>query len=112
MGLPCCWSSDLLRDADLLVTGEGRLDRQTGMGKAPMGAARLAKRFGKPVLAFAGSVSEDAGACNAAGIDAFFPILRRVTTLEEAMDPINARQNLADTAEQVFRLWRLRTQAL
>ena len=104
--------ADLLRDADLLVTGEGRLDRQTGMGKAPIGAARLAKRFGKPVLAFAGSLGEGAAACNAAGIDAFFPILRRVTTLEEAMDPINARQNLADTAEQVFRLWRLRTRAL
>ena len=100
--------SELLRDADLLVTGEGRLDRQTVMGKAPIGAARLAKSLGKPVLAFAGSVSEDAAACNAAGIDAYFPILRRVQTLEEAMDPARAGQNLAESAEQVFRLWKLR----
>ena len=45
-------------------------------------------------------------ACNEAGIDAFFPILRRVTTLEEAMKPENARENLLETSEQVFRLVR------
>lgn len=94
-----------LRDADLVVTGEGRLDGQTAMGKAPVGVARLAKRYGKPVIAFAGSVTPDAAACNGAGIDAFFPILRGICTLEEAMDPGNARHNLADAAEQAFRLW-------
>lgn len=94
-----------LRDADLVVTGEGRLDGQTAMGKAPVGVARLAKRYGKPVIAFAGSVTPDAAACNGAGIDAFFPILRGICTLEEAMDPDNARHNLADAAEQAFRLW-------
>lgn len=95
-----------LRDADLVVTGEGRLDGQTAMGKAPVGVARLAKRYGKPVIAFAGSVTPDAAACNGAGIDAFFPILRGICTLEEAMDPGNARHNLADAAEQAFRLWK------
>lgn len=94
-----------LRDADLVVTGEGRLDGQTAMGKAPVGVARLAKRYGKPVIAFAGSVTPDAAACNGAGIDAFFPVLRGICTLEEAMDPGNARHNLADAAEQAFRLW-------
>lgn len=95
-----------VRQADLVVTGEGRLDGQTAMGKAPVGVARLARQYGKPVIAFAGSVTPDAIACNGAGIDAFFPILRGVCTLEEAMDPDNARRNLADTAEQVFRLWK------
>ena len=57
------------------------------MGKAPVGVAGLAKQFGKPVLAFAGCVTEDAVACNQKGIDAFFPILRTVTTLSEAMEP-------------------------
>lgn len=90
--------------ADVVVTGEGRLDGQTGMGKAPVGVAALAKKYGKTVIAFAGCVTPDARACNACGIDAFFPILRAPCTLAEAMDKQNASENLADTAEQVFRL--------
>ena len=77
------------------------------MGKAPAGVAGLAKRFGKPVIAFCGAVRDGAEACHAAGIDAYFPILRRVGTLEEAMQPETAGKSLADTAEQVFRLLRL-----
>lgn len=96
-----------IRMADVVITGEGRLDAQTAMGKAPVGLARLAKRYEKPVIAFAGSVTPEASACNRAGIDAFFPILRRVTSLAEAMDRENAASNLADAAEQVFRLWNL-----
>ena len=95
---------DYVKEADLVITGEGRLDGQTAMGKAPVGVAELAKKYGKPVIAFAGSVTKDARACNEKGIDAFFPILRGVTTLDEAMEPQNARANMADTAEQVFRL--------
>lgn len=97
--------ADYVKDADLVVTGEGCLDGQTAMGKAPVGVARLAKEYGKPVIAFAGSVTPDAAACNRAGIDAFFPILRGICTLEEAMQPDNARRNLTDAAEQAFRLW-------
>jgi len=93
-----------VRDANIVITGEGRMDVQTAMGKAPVGVARLAKRFGAKVIAFAGSVTEDAGACNAAGIDAFFPIIRGVETLEEAMDTEHARKNMTLCAEQVFRL--------
>lgn len=92
-----------LKDADVVITGEGRLDAQTAMGKVPVGVARLAKRYGIKVLAFAGSVTRDAGECNSAGIDAFFPIVRGVTTLEEAMDPENAKENMALCVEQVFR---------
>ena len=97
---------DYVRDADFVVTGEGRLDEQTGMGKAPSGVAKIAKRHGKPVIAFSGSVTEDATACNAKGIDAFFPILRTVVTLQEAMGHDNAAHNMANTVEQVFRLIR------
>ena len=97
---------EYVRDADLVVTGEGRLDGQTVMGKAPIGAAKIAKKYGKPVIAFAGSAAPDAAKCNGQGIDAFFPILRSAVSLQEAMDPLNARKNLADTAEQVFRLIR------
>lgn len=94
-----------LKDADIVVTGEGRLDHQTAMGKAPVGVAKLAKKYGARVLAFAGGVTKDARACNEAGIDAFFPIVRGITTLEEAMKPENARQNMIDSVEQVFRLF-------
>ena len=80
-----------------------RMDGQTAMGKAPVGVAALAKKYGKPVLAFAGAVERDARKCNEHGIDAFFPILRGVVTLEEAMKNENAKRNLADTAEQVYR---------
>ena len=97
---------EYIKDADLVVTGEGRLDRQTAMGKAPIGVAKLAKKYGKTVIAFAGSVELDARECNEHGIDAFFPVLRGITTLEEAMKNENAKRNLADTAEQVYRLWR------
>ena len=93
-----------IAEADIVVTGEGRLDAQTAMGKAPVGVARLAKRHGARVIAFAGSVTPDARACNDAGIDAFFPILRSILTLEQAMEPNEARRNLTDTTEQVFRL--------
>ena len=92
--------------ADLVVTGEGRLDAQTAMGKAPAGVAALARKYGKPVIALAGCVSEEAGVCNEAGIDAFFPVLHRVGSLEEAMEPQAARRNVEETAEQVFRLVR------
>ena len=96
-----------ISEADLVVTGEGCLDGQTVQGKAPAGVAQLAKKHRKPVIAFSGIVTKDAVACNQAGIDAFFPVLRRVVTLDEAMRPENARENLLETSEQVFRLIRM-----
>ncbi len=90
--------------ADIVVTGEGRLDSQTVMGKAPIGVARLAKKYGKKVVAFSGCVTRDAEVCNLHGIDAFFPILREITTLEAALDTETAYTNLQKTAYQVFRL--------
>lgn len=95
---------EALSGADVVVTGEGRLDFQTAMGKAPVGVARLAKKYNAKVIAFAGSVTKEATACNKEGIDAFFPILRSVCTLAEAMDPVAARNNMTATVEQVFRL--------
>lgn len=96
-----------LIDADVVVTGEGQMDFQTAMGKVPVGVARLAKKHGCKVVAFAGSVTADAGKCNEEGIDAFFPIVRGITTLDEAMKPENAKKNMTLCAEQVFRLLNL-----
>lgn len=93
-----------LQSADIVITGEGRMDGQTAMGKAPAGVAKLAKKYDIPVIAFAGSVTKEAALCHENGIDAYFPILRSIVTLEEAMEPETAKANMADTAEQVFRL--------
>lgn len=93
-----------MEQADIVITGEGRLDFQTAMGKAPIGVARLAKKHNLPVIAFAGSVTKEATECNKNGIDAYFPILRGICTLEDAMKTENAKANMADTVEQVFRL--------
>lgn len=95
---------EYIKTADIVVTGEGRLDSQTVMGKAPIGVAGLAKKYGKKVIAFAGCVSEDAEICNEHGIDAYFPILRKVGTLEEALNAENAYDNLKAAVYQVFRL--------
>ncbi|MDQ9815980.1 glycerate kinase, partial [Acinetobacter pittii] len=78
---------EAIKDADFVITGEGRLDSQTAMGKAPAGVASLAKKYHKPVIAFSGSAAKDAVLCNKNGIDAFFPIIRGVCSLEEAMNP-------------------------
>ena len=97
---------DAVAAADIVITGEGRLDRQTAMGKAPAGVAALAKKHGKKAIAFSGCLGEGASACNTCGIDAFFPILPACMTVAEAMEPARAHRHLADTAEQVFRLIR------
>lgn len=93
-----------IKDADIVITGEGCLDAQTAMGKAPIGVTKLAKKYGKLVLGFSGAVTKGATACNEAGIDAYFPIVQSAVSLEEAMKKKNAQENLTDTVEQVFRL--------
>lgn len=98
--------SQAVQEADLVITGEGCLDAQTAMGKAPAGIAQLARRYGKPVIAFSGAAGEGAEACHAAGVDAYFPILQRISTLKAALDPAQASRNMTETAEQVFRLIR------
>lgn len=91
-------------DADYVITGEGRLDFQTAMGKAPIGVARLAKKHGKKVIAFAGGTTEDAVKCNEEGIDAYFGVLQLPMSVEMAMEYETARKNLISSATQVFRL--------
>lgn len=93
-------------DADIVVTGEGRLDAQTSLGKVPCGVAALARKHGKPVIAFAGCVDGDAAVCEACGFNACFPILRDVSSRAEAMRPERARANLSAAVEQAFRLIR------
>jgi glycerate kinase len=93
-------------DADFVITGEGRLDFQTAMGKAPIGVAKLAKKHGKKVIAFAGGTTKDAVKCNEEGIDAYFSILQLPMLVEEAMKHDTAGYNMVTAAAQVFRLIR------
>lgn len=96
-----------LSEADIVVTGEGRFDGQTAMGKAPVGIAKRAKEKGCMVLVFAGSI-EPQGVRKVQDemqlIDGAFPILPGVMTLEEAMQKTVAYENMSYTAEQVFRV--------
>lgn len=91
-----------VQQADIVVTGEGCLDGQTAMGKAPAVLAALAKKYGKPVLAFGGAVGRGAELLREKGIDACFSIQTRPCTLAEAMNSETAAENLSKTAEQVF----------
>ena len=97
---------EVIKDADLVVTGEGRLDNQTAMGKAPIGVAKLAKKYGAKVIAIAGCTTKDAVKCNEEGIDAYFSIVNSSMTLEEAMDKENATNNMISTSTQIFNLIR------
>lgn len=101
-----------VRRADLIITGEGRLDRQSAMGKLPCGVARYAKRYGKPVVALCGCAGDGAEACSGEGIDAYFPIPAGPCTPEEAMAEETAAKNLERTAGQVYRLFRAAARSL
>ena len=93
-----------IKGADYVITGEGCLDAQSVMGKAPIGVARIAKKYGVPVLAVAGSILPESCVCNENGIDAYFSILPRPMTLAEAMDKERAKKHMETTAKQLFRL--------
>lgn len=94
-----------IKEADIIITGEGKIDGQTSMGKAPLGVARLAKKHEKPVIALAGSIGEDeASSLHKAGITSYFSILNKPMSLDEAMNPHVALQNLNHQTQQIFRL--------
>ena len=73
-----------IHDCTLVVTGEGRLDSQSIHGKVPVGVANVAKKYHKPVIGIAGSLTSDVGVVHQYGIDAVFSVLNSIGTLEEA----------------------------
>lgn len=95
---------EYVKDAHIVITGEGRLDTQTAMGKAPNGVAKIAKKYNVPVIALGGSVLDDPTTSEGCFIDACFSIMKAPCTLKEAMDTNNASQNLTFTATQIFKL--------
>lgn len=82
-------------DADLVITGEGRIDSQTIHGKTPIGVARVAKKHNKPVIGIAGCLGADAAVVHAHGIDAVFSVLNRPCTVEEALRDATANVEMA-----------------
>lgn len=86
-------------DADLVVTGEGRIDSQTIHGKVPVGVAKIAKRYNKPVIGIAGSLTADVGVVHEHGLDAVFSVIYTICTLDEALK--NASENVRMTARNV-----------
>lgn len=93
-----------IEEADLVITGEGRIDGQSAMGKGPMYIAQIAKNYHKKAVALVGCVGDGADLCHEQGIDAYFPILQGPIALEDAMKPEIARKNMEATVIQVLRL--------
>lgn len=99
-----------VRDADLVITGEGNMDEQSAAGKAPVGVARRAKRYGKPVVAVVGGRADSLDAVYEQGIDLVLPICRKPMPLSQALDPQEATANLICAGEataQAYDLARL-----
>ena len=93
-----------INGSDYVITGEGRIDFQSAMGKTPSGVAKLAKKYGIPVIAIGGSVDDEIGNIYDCGITAAFSIIDSPMTLGEAMDTKNAQRLVEKTAEQILRL--------
>jgi len=91
-----------LKDADLVITGEGMIDSQTIYGKTPIGVARAAKKFGLPVIGIGGGISDDASVVYENGIDALMSTVSYPMSLETAIE--RARDDLAGAAERAIRL--------
>lgn len=96
-----------VRDVDLVITGEGNMDEQSAAGKAPVGVARRAKRYGKPVVAVVGGRADNLDAVYGQGIDLVLPICRKPMDLEQALDPQEATTNLICAGEAVARSYDL-----
>lgn len=97
--------ADAVQGADLVITGEGRIDSQTIHGKTPVGVARVAKRYDIPVIAIAGGMTPDYSVVHQHGLDAVFSVLNRIQTLPEALE--GARENVHVTARNVAAVWKM-----
>ena len=99
-----------VRDVDLVITGEGNMDEQSAAGKAPVGAARRAKRYGKPVVAVVGGRADSLDAVYGQGVDLVLPICRKPMPLDQALGVQEATTNLicaGEAAAQAYDLARL-----
>ena len=99
-----------VRDVDLVITGEGNMDEQSAAGKAPVGVARRAKRYGKPVVAVVGGRADNLDAVYGQGVDLVLPICRKPMSLDQALGVQEAKTNLicaGEAAAQAYDLGRI-----
>lgn len=92
-----------LKGADLVLTGEGKLDSQSLRGKVPVGVARRARQYGIPVVVLAGALEGNLRDLYCEGIASAFSVVPGICNLEQAIN--SARENVANTAENVARMW-------
>lgn len=92
-------------DADLVITGEGRIDSQTINGKVPVGVANVAKRYNVPVIGIAGSLTADVGVVHDHGIDAVFSVIYKICSLDDAL--ANAGENVRMAARNIAAVVRI-----
>lgn len=92
-----------VRDVDLVITGEGNMDEQSAAGKAPVGVARRAKRYGKPVVAVVGGRADNLDVVYEQGVNLVLPICRKPMPLDQALDPQEATTNLICAGEAAAR---------
>jgi len=93
---------------DLVITGEGRIDFQSVMGKAPMGVGLAAQKHNIPVIAIAGSLGDNYQALREFGIQSIYCVIDKPMSLEEAMDPTIAYNNVKNTVEEIFHTIKLK----
>lgn len=98
--------SQFVQDADLVITGEGKIDGQTIFGKTPIGVAKTAKRFGAPVVGIAGNIANDSDIVHDYGIDAVFSIVPGVVLLEDAF--AHAAEYVERTAANIAAVWKMK----
>lgn len=97
--------ADAVKNADLVITGEGRFDAQTLRGKTPFGVARIARQHGVPVIVIAGTLGEGYQQLYAHGIDAAFALASGPMTLEQAC--AEAPRLLRERACDISRVWQI-----
>ena len=97
--------ADALRGADLVITGEGRIDGQTRLGKVPFGVLQLARAQGVPVIALAGVLGAGAETLTDDGFTAIFPSIAALAPLADTL--AQGAANLERTAQQIAAVWQL-----
>jgi glycerate kinase len=97
--------NELISEADLVITGEGKMDAQTRFGKTPFGVAQMAHKLGKPVIGVAGTLDEDAGVLYELGFDLLMPIQEKPGDLEYSLK--NGNELLERTGERMARLLKM-----
>lgn len=96
---------EIVKGADLVITGEGKIDRQTLFGKTPIGVAKTAKKHKVPVIALAGNVADDSSVVHQEGIEALFSIVPGVMLLEDAL--LNGAKYVENTAANIAAVWKM-----